>query len=230
MKKLLLAIMLLCVSCVYAADFPGNADAVLNYLYVKLGNNVAKTAISTNGIDYKMCNMQYQACKDERSILRLLTRHIAVADQLMDSKINGDGQRGLLIAYSAYKCANLNLKDKTLAAGIAIGMIQPNINLAIDDFNSENGSIYIANEVLDSAKAIDDDASIIKAFELLIILNKNFPDNLDAYRIKYAYYLYQHKYYAAALMQLDSMTEAGMIKGTIKLRNDIVGKLNKAVN
>ncbi len=230
MRKLLLAVMLLCVSFAYAADFPGNADAVLDYIYAKLGNNVARTAISTNGIDFKMCNMQYLACKDERSLLRLLTRHIAVADQLMDSKVVGDGQRGLLIAYSAYKCANLNLKDKTLAAGIAIGVIQPNINLAIDDFNSENGRIYIANEVLDAAKAIDDDASIIKAFELLVTLNKKFPVNLDAYRIKYAYYLYQHKYYAGALVQLDSMTEADMINGTITLRSDIVGKLNKAVN
>jgi len=230
MKKLLLAVMLLCVSCAYAADFPRNADAVLDYLYAKLGNNVTRNTISTNNIDYKMCNLQYQACKDERSILRLLTRQISVADQLMESKVTGDGQRGILIAYTSLNCANLILKDNTLAAGIAVGMIQPNINLASDDFNSSNGRINIANEILDAAKTIDDDAAIIKAFDLLITLTVKYPNTVDAYRIKYAYYQFQHTRYNEALAQLDAMTEPNMISGAVQLRNDIQSKLNKAVN
>ncbi len=153
-----------------------------------------------------MCNLQYQACNDERAILRVLTRHIAIADQLMDSKTLGDGQRGLLIAYAALNCANLTLKDNILTAGIAVAIIQPNINLAEDDFNSSKGRINIANDILDTAKTIDDNAVIIKAFDLLIALTAKYPNTADAYHIKYAYYQYQHARYPEALAQLDAMT------------------------
>jgi hypothetical protein len=230
MKKLFLAFMLLSVTCTFAADFPRNTDAVLDYLYAKLGNNVARTAISTDNIDYKICNLQYQACKDERTILRLLTRHIAVADQLMKSKTNNDGKRGLLIANSAQQCAVLLLKDNILAAGIAVGMIQPNINLADEDFNSSKGRINIANEILDAVKTIDDDNAIISVYNMILKLTGKHPNTADAYKIKYAYYQYQHSRYKEALAIMDTLVEPNMITGSQQLRKDIEDKLNKAVN
>lgn len=229
MKKLLLAIMLLCVSCVYAADFPHDADVVLDYLYTKLGNTVSRTSISTNGIDGKMCLLQYQACKDERSMLRLLTRHIAVADQLMDSEVNGDGQRGLLIAYASLICVNTNLKDKTLAAGIAIGMIQPNIELASDSFTDDTGKRYLANEILDASIAIDNDEAIVKAYNLVISITQKSPNIVDPYHIKYAYYLNNHGDYAGALSQLNFMTDSGMVVSTSAFKAILNAKLNKKV-
>jgi hypothetical protein len=229
MKKLFLAFMLLCASCAFATDFPRNTDAVLDYLYARLGNSVSRTTISTDNIDYKICNLQYQACKDERTILRLLTRHVAVADQLMKSKANGDSQRGLLIAYAAQNCASLLLKDNILAAGIAVGMIQPNINVAEDDFNSSKGRINIANEILDAVKTIDDDNAIISAFMMILKLTEKHPNTADAYRIKYAYYQYLHNRYKEALVIMDTLIESNMITGSQQLRKDIENKLNKAV-
>lgn len=232
MKKLLLIIvmMILSVVSVFAADFPCDVYAVQDYLYAKLEGKMSRAAISTDGIDAKMCMLQYRACKDNRAILRLLTRHIYVADQLMNSSINGDGQRGILIAYASLICANLYLKDKSLAAGIAVGIIQPNINFASDDFTSDQGKRYIANEILDAAKVIDNDEAIIKAFDLIINITQKYPNTVDAYHVKFAYYLNDHANYSEALAQLNAMSDPNMIAGVTLFKSNLETKLNKAVN
>ena len=72
MKKLLLAIMLISATIAFAADYPYDANEVQDYLYTKLGGSVSMTMISTDGIDGKMCMLQYQTCKDNRAILRIM--------------------------------------------------------------------------------------------------------------------------------------------------------------
>jgi hypothetical protein len=230
MKNLFfVAIMLLTSLNIYAADYPRDVNAIQEYLHAKLGGLVSRATISTDRIDAKISLLQYQACKDERALLRVLTRHIAVSEQLMTSKANGDGQRGLLIAYSALKCANIYLKDKVLAAGIAVGMLQPNIGLAADDFVSDNGKRFIANEILDAVTNIDDDEAIIKAYNLIIQITVSNPNTVDTYRTKYAYYLYDHAKYTEALSILNSMTDPSLIAGVSKLRMNTINKLDKEV-
>jgi hypothetical protein len=229
MKKLfLLAVMLITAVCAYSADFPRSVDAVQDFIYAKLGNQVSRATLSIDKIDVKTCNLQYQACKDDRALLRVLVSHINAANQLMQK--GADGNRGILVAYAAFKCADMRLKDKELSAGIAVAILLPNINLATDDYNSGYGRLYITNDILNAVRSIDDDDSIVKIYKLIIDQSKDHPNTSDAYRIVFADYQYNHARYVEALAILNAMTDKNLIDGVAAFKIKVENKVNKAVN